>query len=144
VGGNNGNPSGGAAGDASVEPDAGADNAGASNGGTTNGSGASKFIDVSAGDDTACAISEAHELYCWGFQDNSQPLVGDGTTYRRSRPVRISEYSDWTDVESGVFASCALRNGELWCWGGVDPYDFTPGYSVGGGGGPRAHTNRIH
>jgi len=115
---------------AGVEPAAGASGAGAGNDGGTSGGRAAHFIDVSTGDDAACAVSDAHELYCWGYQDNSQPLVGDGTSYRRSRPVRISDHDDWTDVESGVFASCALRNGELWCWGGVDPQHFTPGYLV--------------
>jgi len=104
------------------------DGAGGDDGG--GGPGASHFIDVAPGDNTTCAISAAHELYCWGFQDNSQPLVGDGTIYRRSRPVRISDFADWTDVESGALASCALRQGELWCWGGVDPLASSPGYRV--------------
>jgi len=104
---------------------AGADDGGNGGNGST---GASEFIDVAPGDNTTCAISASHELYCWGFQDGSQPLVGDATVYRRSRPVRISDFDDWTEVESGAVTSCALRQGELWCWGGVDPAGSSPGY----------------
>jgi alpha-tubulin suppressor-like RCC1 family protein len=104
--------------------------AGAGGGETRSDPSPDEFIDVAPGDQTTCAISAGHALYCWGYQDNTLPMVGDGRIYRRSRPVRIGTFDDWTEVESGARGSCALRNGELYCWGAVDPTPSSQAFAV--------------
>lgn len=32
-------------------------------------------------------------------------------------PVRVGSDSDWTDVTVGDYHICAIRGGQLWCWG---------------------------
>lgn len=64
----------------------------------------------------SCGIS-AGKLYCWG---NRARWLGDGgaTTGIQNTPVEVSGgFSDWTSVDVGAVAACAIRAGRLYCWG---------------------------
>ena len=55
----------------------------------------------------------------WGFGNNGNGALGDGTDYDRSSPVQtIAGGSDWAVVHVGYDGTMALKNdGTLWTWG---------------------------
>jgi alpha-tubulin suppressor-like RCC1 family protein len=55
----------------------------------------------------------------WGWGNNSQGRVGDGTTSIRLSPVLVTGgFTDWIQVEAGGSHSLGLRaNGTVWGWG---------------------------
>ncbi len=95
-----------------------------------------KFDSVSAGSFHTCAIELGNgKLYCWGYNQYSQ-LGVDEFNCKEDRykycdivqPV-ISDKDGWTMVSAGRSFSyennqtnndytCAIRNNELYCWGG--------------------------
>ena len=77
---------------------------------------------VSVGADSACAITAAGAIKCWGFNANDQ--IGDpsdpaGTT-NVSSPAQVAGLTSGATAvavsQLGNFA-CAVVNGAAWCWG---------------------------
>lgn len=65
------------------------------------------------GEYSMCAVRRDHSLWCWGL------LVGDGTTERRLRPVRVLDGVEHVAVS--VDHTCAvLTDGGVRCWGNND------------------------
>lgn len=69
-----------------------------------------------------CAVSEAGNIYCWGFLANGIP--SDGTINSPVTPVSIPNsngtgvLSDVKQVTVGDSHACALKNsGTVFCWG---------------------------
>jgi alpha-tubulin suppressor-like RCC1 family protein len=53
----------------------------------------------------------------WGFGDNRQGQLGDGTTEERTAPARIGK-ERWRSVATSPFHTVAIReDGTLWVWG---------------------------
>jgi alpha-tubulin suppressor-like RCC1 family protein len=83
--------------------------------------GASDWIEVSAGNRHTCAINAEHELFCWGRGDEGQ--LGTGGTERELEPRRVaSPISNWTQVSASVernadFTCAVTQEGALYCWG---------------------------
>lgn len=73
---------------------------------------------VAAGRFHACAIAEpSREIYCWGLDADGQ--LGDGSLTDGTRPTpdEVAEPGPWELLAAGDHTTCAVRNGELWCWG---------------------------
>ena len=80
-------------------------------------------VKVSVGNDSACVLHLSGGVSCWGRNDVGQ--VGDGSTTRRSAPVRLTLITDAVDISVSSASTavgahaCALhRNGTVSCWGG--------------------------
>ncbi|WP_196073364.1 RCC1 domain-containing protein [Nakamurella alba] len=72
---------------------------------------------VSAGGSHTCAVSGG-AAYCWG--DNTYGQVGDGTTTRRTAPVRVGGPligRQVTAIAAGGYHTCAVASGGVYCWG---------------------------
>jgi alpha-tubulin suppressor-like RCC1 family protein len=74
-------------------------------------------IAVSAGGDSACAITSGGALKCWG--DNSFGKLGNGSMLTSLRPVQVTGLaSGVTAVSMGEYFACAITaSGGVECWG---------------------------
>jgi len=55
-------------------------------------------------------------LYGWG--DNGDGALGDGTTTNRFTPVQVGTATDWASVSAGAHYTAAVKtDGTLWAWG---------------------------
>ena len=79
---------------------------------------ASSFKALSVGVDTACAISTAGPTYCWGRNEFGQAGT-DTAGADVLAPVALTTALKFTAVDVGGDHSCALENGNVWCWGGI-------------------------
>ena len=88
----------------------------------------SAYIALAGAGDHNCAIDDQHSLWCWGR--NSSYELGTANSGPAYRPYPIRPgceaensqkncFSDWVDVATGSFHTCAIRaDGQLYCWGG--------------------------
>ena len=75
-----------------------------------------QWLTVSAGYMSTCAISVAHELWCWGFNEVLQVSNEWGDAFI---PKRVNADTDWAEVAPGFFHTCAKKlDGMVWCMGG--------------------------
>lgn len=92
-----------------------------------------EFKSIDFGANHTCALSMAHEIYCWG--DNTYGQLGTGDNiYRRfpfkltvdnSNSIRFRELKTFTDH------TCALSyEGDLYCWGRNDQGQLGTGDNV--------------
>lgn len=75
------------------------------------------ITDVSAGANHTCAIA-AGDLFCWGKNDKGQ--LGLGDTTNRLVPVEVGGVlagKRVTKVSAGYDSTCAIANGQAYCWG---------------------------
>lgn len=82
-------------------------------------------VQIAAGGEAACAVTQSGNLYCWG--NNQHGGVGDGTTTTRSAAVHIAQDSTGgtlgavAQVSAGFFHTCAqMRDNTVYCWGNDD------------------------
>lgn len=71
---------------------------------------------VSAGTSHTCAIRYG-QLYCWGLNSTGQLGVGDKND--RSTPTQVTAFigKRVTDVSAGDNNTCAIADGQAYCWG---------------------------
>jgi alpha-tubulin suppressor-like RCC1 family protein len=73
---------------------------------------------VAAGDSHTCAL-KGGKVYCWGYNGDGQ--LGDGTTTNRNTPTLVADgamgNSGVTAVAAGAYHTCALKGGQVYCWG---------------------------
>jgi alpha-tubulin suppressor-like RCC1 family protein len=101
---------------------------------------ASGVVAVAAGAQSACALTSAGGVKCWGA--NSSGQLGDGTTTERHAPVDVlGRTSGTVAIAAGVAAACAVAtSGGVQCWGnnhygqlgdGTTTNRNTPGWVLG-------------
>lgn len=71
---------------------------------------------ISSGESFNCGLN-ANQLYCWGKDNFGQLGNGNHNYADISEPTQITEFSDWSDLDSGLAHTCAIRNQNLYCWG---------------------------
>ncbi len=86
------------------------------------------WLKVSVGYRTACALSTANDLYCWGSNFYGS-LGNNGGSADQLSPsiVANSDLVPWADININVNHACARKqdnasidSGALWCWGKND------------------------
>jgi alpha-tubulin suppressor-like RCC1 family protein len=77
---------------------------------------------LSAGGEHTCTCAVAGGgIQCWGAGDLGQ--LGDGVGNSSFSPVQVSgskELTGWNAVSAGFGHTCALGNGDVFCWGSND------------------------
>jgi prepilin-type N-terminal cleavage/methylation domain-containing protein len=74
---------------------------------------------IATGTFHSCALADG-QAYCWG--SGSYGRLGDGTTTTSNIPVAVSTTGvlsgkTVTAIATGTFHSCALADGQAYCWG---------------------------
>jgi alpha-tubulin suppressor-like RCC1 family protein len=73
---------------------------------------------IAVGAHHTCAL-KGGQVYCWGRNDYGQ--LGDNTTTNRITPALVADgamgNSGVTAVAAGAFHTCALKGGQVYCWG---------------------------
>jgi alpha-tubulin suppressor-like RCC1 family protein len=62
-------------------------------------------MQLATGQSLACAITVSHDVWCWEA-DAPHP-----------QPVEMPTLRGATQIAANHLHTCALRNGEVWCWG---------------------------
>lgn len=70
---------------------------------------------------TVCAVAD-DQTYCWGYNDATYPILGNGTTTNASSPVAVSAGdipagATATSVSVGSGHACAIADNRAYCWG---------------------------
>jgi hypothetical protein len=76
--------------------------------------GAHSWSIVSVGVSHTLGVDTAGQLFCWGHGANESCAVRDGAN--RPEPVALGADA-WDTVCAGLWQSCGLRDGALYCWG---------------------------
>ncbi len=76
-------------------------------------------VDVSAGQDHSCAVTNDGQSWCWGRNNYGQ--LGDNSTTNSSVPVGphagAIPAGTVTRISAGMSHTCAVANGRAYCWG---------------------------
>lgn len=81
-----------------------------------------RFKSVSAGQGHACGIDLQDVLWCWGRNVRSE-LGTTSTEHQERSPVRVMD--GVSSVVAGAFSTCAVKSGEVFCWGDTPIDDAT-------------------
>lgn len=74
------------------------------------------FVQVSAGAEHTCAVSERDHAYCWGR--NADGRLGDNSIESSSVPVPVVGDLEFIALGLGDFHTCGVTpDGEAYCWG---------------------------
>lgn len=75
-----------------------------------------RFVQVSAGRDHTCGVTEEGGTYCWGSNEYGQ--LGDGTNTDRPAPVAVKGELTLERVTAGFHHTCGVtEGGKTYCWG---------------------------
>lgn len=77
----------------------------------------SQWEHVAAGEQHTCAIATNGTLWCWG--STTQGVLGAPEVLGQSSPVpvRVGNRTDWEQIWTRSYHSCARAPDAIWCWG---------------------------
>ena len=81
------------------------------------------LVELTTGDEHACAVDDLGKAYCWGEDDIGE--LGNGQAPASSVPVAVRDTGVLAgealiDVEAGSYHTCALSDdGDVFCWGAI-------------------------
>lgn len=77
----------------------------------------SSVVTLALGFRHACGLTDTGGVKCWGSGLNNGEL-GNGSKVKSSQPVDVIGLSSGVTVlDAGPNSSCAIQNGNVWCWG---------------------------
>lgn len=113
------------------------------------------FIQVDAGVEHTCALTEDGTAYCWG--ENYYGQLGTGTDEDRTEPTKVNGNLTFADISAGFQHTCGItRDGNTYCWGKGNSGQFgdgttgsvaeraEPGPTVGERDSRQISTGRLH
>lgn len=75
-------------------------------------------MQIAAGVDAACALTEDGEVKCWGQSDTGLLGVPMAEPKLLRDPVTVQGVSPAVQLDGHYIQMCALRaDGQVWCWG---------------------------
>jgi alpha-tubulin suppressor-like RCC1 family protein len=78
--------------------------------------GTERYVEMCAGDDHTCAMTDLGAVDCWGRNQRGQ--LGQENRTNLARPARVPLSAPAAVLACGFAHVCAvLSNNELWCWG---------------------------
>jgi len=102
--------------------------------------GSLRFVSITAGYSSTCALDDTGDAYCWG--NGQYGRLGNGDTLASSVPVKVAGDLKFRQISAGRQFNCGLTvAGEVYCWGvnsngqfgdGTEEHSSVP---VAGGGG---------
>ncbi|MFO7894081.1 MAG: Ig-like domain-containing protein [Longimicrobiales bacterium] len=77
------------------------------------------YVDVGAADEHACALTDAGDLYCWGYDNDCVGVLGDGGwCSSTTEPALVQGGLTFAEFRVAHNHVCALTaTGEGYCWG---------------------------
>jgi alpha-tubulin suppressor-like RCC1 family protein len=86
---------------------------------------------VAAGNGSSCARTLQRHVVCWGFEQDRTEGMKNGQ-WRNERPTRLPDLDDVSAIYSRDEGYCAIRRGQILCWG--DARRLIPGTEYFGSG----------
>ncbi len=84
--------------------------------------GVNSLVKVANGRSFACGIKKDSRINCWG--SNLMNQLGTNQPWKAKDGLGgigvVQGISGATDLSASTFRSCAIKNNEVWCWGGVE------------------------
>ena len=97
---------------------------------------------IDAGGEHLCGISSG-ELFCWGNNDHGQVLATVVGDVDAPLAIQVAGITTWTQVSVGFAYTCAIGDGQLFCWGTNDHGQLGIGTSGTDVGTPTAVTPAV-
>lgn len=72
---------------------------------------------LAVGGQHTCALLAGGTVRCWGLNSLGQGGVPDTSSRLRSPAAAVTGLTDVTQIVAGDSHTCAIRGGEVWCWG---------------------------
>jgi alpha-tubulin suppressor-like RCC1 family protein len=82
-----------------------------------------KAVEVACSFGTTCARSPTREVWCWGNRQDYRSANYNAAPTQR--PTLVAGLTDVDEIASGESSFCAVRRGEIACWG--EGLRFVPG-----------------
>ncbi len=75
------------------------------------------YDSVAAGQGHTCGIRTDGSLWCWGRNARGELGLGPSAAGQLRSPMQVGVEEDFSIVSAGQNHTCAIRGGELYCWG---------------------------
>ncbi|MDQ5921040.1 MAG: hypothetical protein QG673_1096 [Pseudomonadota bacterium] len=80
---------------------------------------AETFVSITTSTNTACAVTNKNNSYCWGYGESGE--LGNGNTSKSNQPVKTLSTTAITSISSSYYITATLCeidvNGKVYCWG---------------------------
>jgi aqualysin 1 len=78
---------------------------------------ATRYVDVSAGDGSTCAVRDDGVAFCWGRNQSGFLHVGAHQPYFVYSPQRVETGRRFQNISTGAMSTCGTSDGRIFCWG---------------------------
>ena len=91
------------------------------------------FMQITAGQNHACALAQSKNVYCWGLNQRGQSGVGYLGAGSIASPTRIDTAAKFITIGAGVDHTCGITDtNKVMCWGDNRIGKFVPDFTCSG------------